>query len=192
MLTQAVATVPDTVRVVDTIRVVDTVWVVQSGRGLVGTVAEWATIIVGVAAVVALFLPILERFRERASVDTAVSVDAYAVRRVVRVWVSSLEGVARGGGLPSLQGLYLGEATDEVEERLQRAVTSAPHASPRVARSIREAYGLYYRVMTASHVETDVAKRTPADQANAAAELADLRACVARLTEAIDPALRDK
>jgi hypothetical protein len=61
--------VHDTVRIVDTVRVLDTVWVaVRESPGMGEQAATWATIVVGVAAVIALAMPMLDRWRERRNV----------------------------------------------------------------------------------------------------------------------------
>lgn len=188
MLTQAVAAIAR-----DTLRVVDTVWVAASRGGFVERVAEWATVVVGAAAVVALVLPVLERLRQRASVDAAISVEAYAVRRILRIWLSVLEEMRAAGESPTLVRVARsGRAMEEVEERLQRAVMDAPHASSRVASAIREAYVLHARIEAAPPRATDDQGRPVEDEKEDAAIFADLRACVARLTDAVEPALRKK
>lgn len=189
MLTQAVAAVAR-----DTVRVVDTVWVADSGSGFVDSVVAWSTIVVGAAAVVALVLPILERRRERASVDAAISVDAYAVRRILRGWLIPLEHMRAAGEPPTLERVgRRREEPKEVEDRLQRAVMDAPHASTPVASAIREAYVLYCRVAAAPPLEKiDSQGRPVGNEVRDAAIFADLQACAARLTDAVEPALRDK
>src|SRR5207302_1879335 len=87
--------------------------------------------------------------------------------------------------------LVLGEQNKEVEERLQRAVVAAPHASRRVQKAIREAYVLYYRVTAAPEIDTDVLRLAAARKVKIADGLADMRACVAHLRDAIEPELRE-
>ncbi len=82
-----------------------------------------------------------------------------------------------------------------MEERLQRAITAAPHASRPIAAAIQEAYVLYFRATATPPVEnlTDLrAKPRAALDAEYASALADMRACVACLTDAFVPELREK
>ncbi|SRR5712691_3606324 len=131
----------------------------------------------------------------RKSVDAAISAEAYVVRRTLRGWILAAEHLRALGASPRL---VLGEQDKTVEERLQRAVAAAPHASPAVSAAIREAYVLYYRVTAEAPVESlDVlqAQSREAREARDAkhdAALADLQACIARLTDAIEPELRGK
>jgi hypothetical protein len=174
----------------DTVRVVDTVWVAMTSHatGFVEHLTAWSTIVVGVAAIVALVLPMLDRRRQRKSVDAAISADAYAVRKTLSGWILTFQHLEAIGGSP--RTLVLGDQDKDVEERLQRAMAAAPHASRRVAKAIREAYVLYHRVTAAPEIETDVLRIAAAKKAKGAADLADMQACVARLTDAIEPELR--
>jgi hypothetical protein len=192
MLAQAVApTARDTVHVIDTLRVVDTVWVAVTphATGTVEVLTAWSTIVVGVAAIIALILPMLDRRRQRKSVDAAISADAYAVRKTLSGWINSFVHLQVIGGTP--RTFVLGEQDKEVEERLQRAMAAAPHASRRVANAIRAAFVLYYRVTAAPEIQTDALRIEAARKAQGAAHLADMQACVARLADAIEPELRE-
>lgn len=146
---------------------------------LVETLTGWSTVVVGVAAVVALVLPMLDWRRHRKSVNAAISADAYAVRRTLNSWIFSAVHLEAVGGSP--RTLVLGQQDKAVEERLQRAVAAAPHASRRVAKAIREAYVLYYRATAQGQMENVTV-----------APLAVMQACVARLTDAIEPELRER
>src|SRR2546426_500389 len=125
--------------------------------------------------------------RRGESVDAKISAEAYAARRTIRSWILTAQHLQAIGASPTR--IVVGEQDKGVEERLHRAVAEAPHASRAVAAAIREAYVLYYRATAEPPVE-----RLPDLQAKRAggrdAALADLQACVARLTGAIEPELR--
>src|SRR5881396_3390983 len=151
-------------------------------QGTVELLTAWSTIVVGVAAIIALVLPMLDRRRQRKSVDASISSDAYAVRKILSGWILTAEHLTAIGSPP--RSLVVGDQDKIIEERLQRAVAAAPHASRRVAKAIREAYVLYYRVMAAPEVETDSFRIEAARKAKSAADLTDMRACVAHLRDA--------
>ncbi|HXG96342.1 MAG: hypothetical protein E6J91_26895 [Deltaproteobacteria bacterium] len=129
----------------------------------------------------------------RKSADAMIGAEAYVVRRTLRSWILAAEHLRAMQGTPPR--LALAEQDKTVEDRLQRAITAAPHASRPIAAAIREAYVLYFRATAKPHVENlaDLqAKPRATLDAEYAAALADMRACVTRLTDAIVPELREK
>ena len=83
-----------------------------------------------------------------------------------------------------------------VEERLQRMVAAAAHASPDVQKAVREAYVLYYKAKGPGPKPPETladlkAKPVHVRQAQQDEVFGNLLACIERLTAAIVPELRD-
>jgi len=136
--------------------------------------------------------------RERA-VDARISAEAYVVRRTIRGWVVAVEHLRGLGETPAL--VHVGVAGAEplrvVEEQLQRMAADAPLASLQVGEAVREAYVLYYKAKGPGPRPPESladlqAKAQHVRTAEYQTHFDDLQSCLARLTAAIDPALRDR
>src|SRR5437588_4637428 len=141
-----------------------------------------ATVLAGVA----LGTQSADTRARRKSVNATISDKAYAARRALRGRISGALQLQAMGGVPTF------DPDPEVEGRLQRAVAAAPHASRPVAAAIRDAYVLYYRATEHPPAENLAQLLNEALAAASAAALAELQACVARLTDAIEPELRGR
>jgi hypothetical protein len=87
--------------------------------------------------------------------------------------------------------------SEALEEQLRRMVAAAPRASRSVRKAVRAAYALYYaatgpRPKPPKTLADLQARPLQVVEAENGAAYGDLQACVARLTDAIEPKLRDK
>jgi len=134
----------------------------------------------------------------RRSVDAAISADAYAARRSIRAWVVGVQRM-QASEAPTFATVGIAGKQDSaaVEERLQRMVAAAPQASRAVQRAVREAYVLYYKAKgpgpqppeSLADLQATPQHVVPAQER---ALFGDLQACLARLTDAIEPELRER
>jgi hypothetical protein len=134
----------------------------------------------------------------RKSTDAAVGAEAYVVRRTIRSWIIPILHGQALGVPPTVDAVAIVGRQDSgaVEERLQRMVAAAPHASPGIQKAVREAYVLYYKAKGPGPKPPDTladlqAKPLHVRQAQQDEVFGNLQACVERLTAAIDPELRD-
>ena len=116
------------------------------------------------------------------SADATISAEAFAARRTMRGWILGAQHLQAVGGAAA--GVQVLDQAGAVEEQLQRMVAAAPHASPSVAKAVREAYVLYYRATGAmlgqgreiKGLGDLVAKKGDTANAEYAAALGDLQA----------------
>src|SRR5688500_7007263 len=111
---------------------------------LVATIVEAAAVVgATVLAAIALRKQSSDEEARRKSTDASIGADAYLVRRTLRGWILAGQHLLSVGG--SLTSVPVAGEDHDVEERLQRAIAGAPHASAPVGTAIREAYALYYQ-----------------------------------------------
>jgi hypothetical protein len=131
-------------------------------------------------------------------VDAAISVDAYAARRTIRGWVVGAEYV-QALAAPKMVAIGIAPPaeSDAVEERLQHMVAAAPRASRRVRKAVRAAHALYYAAKGPGPQppkSLDDLRHRPQNliEPQKRTAFGDLQECLARLSDAIDPEVRDK